>query len=134
MSYVTDFLPMILDFMNDDPCFGVYHQATNPVYDPSTSTNNYTNVDISVQVILQDLTRNSNGLSSVFGTEILAGDKECMMLPPEYFSLSPSSLTVNTTSDTMTVAGILYKVVNMKSADPTGASSILYQLMLRRQE
>lgn len=119
--------------MRDDPCTGIYHKYTpTGTYDTSTSEMIVTQVDIPCQVLLQDLTRNFNGLSSVFGKEILAGDKECYLLPPNKANSYALPLVIDTTSDRITIAGVLYKVEVCKSADPTGANPILHQLMLRR--
>lgn len=132
MSAESDFLPMILEFMRDDPCTAIYHKYSQGTYNPATSDYTTIQVDIPVQVLVQDLTRNSNGLSSVFGEMILAGDRECYMLPPNKADNFAMPLTIDTTSDRITVGPYTYKVQNMKSADPTNVNPILFQLLIRR--
>ncbi len=132
-SAESDFLySVIIPFMQDDPCIATYHKYQQGAYDPATSEYTTTQVDIPVQVLVQDLTRNSNGLSSVFGSEVLMGDKECYMLPPNKGSSFALPLAIDTTSDRITVGGISYKVTNSKEANPTNQNVILYQLLLKR--
>lgn len=132
MSSESDFLPMVKLFLLDDPCTAIYHKYNQGQYDPATSEYATVQVDIPVQVLVQDLTRNSNGLSSVFGSEVLAGDRECYMLPPNKGSGFALPLDIDTTSDRITVGPYTYKVQNMKSADPTNINPILFQLLIRR--
>lgn len=118
--------------MADDPATGYYTKYQQGAYD--TATSEYANIPVEVpcSILLLDLTRNNNGLSSVFGTEILAGDKECWMLPPEKADNTTMPLVIDTTSDRLRVGNITYKIVTMKEANPTGANPIAYQFMLRR--
>lgn len=133
MSAESDFLvPCILEFMKDDPCTAIYHKYSQGVYNPATSDYTTVQVDIPVQVLVQDLTRNSNGLSSVFGELILMGDRECYMLPPNKSDSFTLPLDIDTTSDRITIGAYTYKVQNMKSADPTNSNPILFQLLIRR--
>lgn len=132
MSAASDFDRMILDFMNDDPLTGIYYQYSDPVYDTTTGENTSSETQTPVRCILLDFDRVTNGLSSKFGTEILAGDKELYMLPTQKADAVASPIIPNPTRDRITVAGISYKIVISKSADPTGAAPLLYNFMLRR--
>lgn len=133
MSSEQYFLPMIKQFMRDDPTTAYYIKYTQGAYDTMTSEFTTITVETPCQCLLQDMTRNSNGLSSVYGKEILAGDKECYMLPPEKANISSPALQIDTVNDRVRIAGITYKVCDMKVADPTGSNPLLYQFMLRRQ-
>lgn len=126
------FISAILSFARECSTTATLHKYGDNVYDVSTGENNPTVSDISCKVILQDLTRNSNGLSSVHGKEILAGDKDCFLIPPNLFDSNQPALDINPTIDKLTVAGINYKIENIKVADQTGDSAILYQILLRR--
>ena len=132
MSVADDFDRMIYDFFNDDPAIGYYIQATTPVFNPETGDNESPDVETPVQIILLDLMRTSNGLSSKFGTEIVAGDKEVYIRPPEKTNSSATPLVINTVSDRIRIAGITYQVVVMKEATPTGTSPLLYDMHIRR--
>jgi len=132
MSSADDFDRMIRDFMNDDILFATYHQYSNPVYDTTTGENTVTQIDTSVQCIILDFNRMSNGLSSKFGTEILQGDKDFYMYPTNKADPLATPIVPNPTSDRITVSGITYKIVNMKECNPQMNAPLLYNLMLRR--
>ena len=132
MSAANEFQSMILQFMQDDPTTVYYTKYTQGVYDPTTSLFTTTAVEIPCSAIFQDLTRNNNGLSQVYGKEILEGDKDMYLYPPERANPSATPLTIDTTSDRVRVGNILYKVAVVKSADPTGNAPLLYNMMLRR--
>lgn len=118
--------------MRDDPAIGYYQKSIQGSYDPSTGDYSTSLVEIPCSIILEDLTRNSNGLSYDFGTDIIAGDKNCYLLPPEKADPTVMSLVIDTVADRIRVGAQIYRIENMKSADPTGANPLLYQLMLRR--
>jgi hypothetical protein len=137
MSAQSDFNTMIADFFNDDPQTATYHQYEQGFY--STVSSKYTSVqvDTTVKVITLDLTRNSNGLSSKYGTDILAGDKDVYMSPMVWGVMPFRAVLENinfpdTTSDKITISGVLYKVCNAKVLDPTGASPMLFNFLVRR--
>lgn len=131
-STEDDFMRMLFDMFSDDPATGYYQKFSTGSYDPNTGENIQTMTEIPVQIILQDLTRNSNGLSYDFGTDIVAGDKNCYVLPPNKVDSSQPQLMIDTVADRLRVGTLVYRVENMKSTDPTGSNPILYQLMLRR--
>lgn len=132
MSAANDFSRMILDFMRDDPLTAYYIKATTGAYDPSTGEVAVTTVEIPVQAILLDLIRTNNGLSSKFGTEILAGDKEVYVLPPEKADPLAIPLVVDTTSDRIRIGNTTYKIEVMKEANPSASAPLLYDLLIRR--
>lgn len=132
MSAAGDFDRMILDFMNDDPLFATYHQYGEPVYDTTTGENTVPETSTTVQCIVLDFDRTTNGLSSKFGTEILAGDKEMYMLPTNKANPSAPLIIPNPTSDRITVGAVKYKIVIMKEANPQVSAPLLYNFMLRR--
>lgn len=131
-STEEDFTRMLLETFADDPATGYYQQFTDGSYDVSTGENTTVMTETPCRIILEDLTRNSNGLSSAFGTDILAGDKNCYLYPPEKVNPLLTHLVVNTNGDKLRIGSTAYKIINMKSTDPTGSNPILYQLMLRK--
>lgn len=133
MSVASDFDRMILEFMQDDPLTAVFHQITSTgAYNPATSEPVTTQVDTNVQGILLDLDRNSQGLMAAVGKEILVGDKMFYMRPVEKTNPSATPIVPNPTSDKITVANITYQIALVRSADPTGAAPVLYEMILRR--
>lgn len=132
MSSTSDFDKMVLDFFNDDPLSVVYKQQVTGAYNPATREPSVTVTSITARGILLDLQMMANGLSSKFGTVISAGDKELIMLPTEKASLNAASLSPDPTQDRVVVSGIEYKVVNMKTIDPSGVAPLVYFLHIRR--
>lgn len=118
--------------MNDDPLSVTYQQQTTGAYSPSTGTAATTVVDIAARGILLDLTLSGNGLTTKYGTSIVAGDKELYMQPIEKTNLSSLALSPDPSEDRVVVAGITYKVVNMKEINPSGTNPIAYFLHVRR--
>lgn len=131
-SLESDFMQVILDFFNDDPAIGYYIKTIQGTYNPLTSSYDSTVIEIPVSIIFVDLTRNTNGLSYDFGTDIQTGDKCCYLLPPNKVDPLVPPLVIATVGDMIRVAGITYRVINSKDANPTSANPLLYQLMLRR--
>lgn len=131
MSASADFDRMILDFMQDDPLTGIYHQYTQGSYDPATSTYNTTQIDTPVQCLIQDLDRINNGLSTKFNTLIVAGDRELYMRPVEKTNPLATPIVPDPSSDRITVNGVTYKIFISRVSDP-GSIPILYNFLLRR--
>ncbi len=132
MSTISDFDRMVMEFMQDDPMTATYIQQGEMVFNPSTGVNSSLEIRTTVSGILLDLTMQSNGLTSKFGTAIVAGDKEFLMLPPEKADPLATALIINTVSDRVIVAGISYTVIAMREANPTGAAPVLFDLHIRR--
>lgn len=132
MSAESDFLRMIIDFMNDDPMTATYHQFAQGSYDFSTDTYTTVPIDTPVRAILLDLDRTNNGFSSKFNTLISSGDKELYMFPTQLADNLAAPIVPDPTKDSITVAGIKYKIHVVKSADPKGSNPLLYNFLLRR--
>jgi hypothetical protein len=132
MSAASEFDNMIREFFNDDALFGTYIQYGTPVYDTTTGESTTSETQIPVQLIFLDFDRMVNGQSSKFGTDILQGDKDCYMYPTNKADVLAPLLVPNPTSDRITVAGVTYKIVVMKEANPQMNAPLLYNFMLRR--
>jgi len=132
MSTESEFMGMIMEFMYDDPMIMQYIKSAAPTYNVATSTNSTTHVEINTRGVLLDFTHTNNGLSSKFGTEILSGDKELYMLPPNKFDPLQPPLAIDTTQDQCRIGGVMYKCMVMKEVNPTGSNAILYNFLIRR--
>ena len=132
MSAASDFDFMILQFMNDDPLTGTYHQYIQGDYDTDTSEYTTVQVDTPVSCIILDFDRMVNGVSSKFGKDVLQGDKDCYMYPVEKADPLATPIVPNPTSDRITIGGIIYKIVVFKEANPEANAPMLYNFMLRR--
>lgn len=131
MSAEELYLPMLMEFFQDDPLTVTYIRQANGAYNPSTSEYEYTTLTTPCQAIIQDLTKTMNGMSVKFGTEIVYGDKELYLLPPEMTDSYALPLTIDVASDKVLVGNVEYKVVNVKEINP-GNKTLVYNLMLRR--
>lgn len=129
---MRDFDAAVLEFIQESGFTATYVKQTQGEYDPATGTVGTTVVEIPVQVILMDLTLQSNGLSTKYGTLVEAGDKELFMRPPHKTDPAQPILDIHPASDTVKVGTTVYKIVTMKELNPTTSDPILYMLYLRR--
>lgn len=99
-------------------------------YNPETGIAVGSKIVQSVKAALLDLTLQSNGLSLRYGTEVLTGDKEAYVIPPELTGGVPVTFTPGV--DTLTFEGVAYTIVTFKEANPGAGSAFVYFLYLRR--
>lgn len=105
--------------------------AASGTYDPTTSS--YTpaaSVTTSVKVVLLDYSASQNGTYVNENTLIQANDKQCYMdakINGVDLATKPSPA-----GDTITAAGQTYRILNVKEYNPTGAYTIMYDLLLRK--
>lgn len=122
----------VIEFMNESPLTAVYIQKMVGEYDPATGEAAETVVEVPVRAILMDLTLQSNGLSTKYGTLVEAGDKELYIQPPNKNNPQSAPLAVQAGSDRVRVGSIEYKVITFKELNPTGEDPILFSLYIRR--
>lgn len=132
MTTASDFDRVVLEFMADDPLIAYYISVISGEYDPSTGTSPTTTIMTPVQALLLDLTKTTNGLSVKFGTEVVEGDKELFVRPPEKTDIYASPLVINTAADRIKIGNVEYKIANMKEVNPSAANVILYDFHIRR--
>lgn len=120
----------VLSIVSELGTTGTYTSITQGSYDPVAGTTGVMKSSQPVKVVLFDLTLQSNGMSLRYGTEILAGDKEAYMIPPQ--KTGGAAVTVSPGVDKLTVAGVAYTVVTFKELNPTGSDPVVYFLYLRR--
>lgn len=128
---MNDFDIAVMEFMQENPLTAMYIKAVGE-YDPTTGEVVETVTEIPVEAILMDLTLQSNGLSTKFGTLIVAGDKELYVRPPNKTNPLNAPLVVDSANDRVRVNGFEYKVVTSKEVNPTGVDPILFDLYIRR--
>lgn len=129
---MNDFDIVVRDMMAEFPTQGVYIQEVSGTYDPSTGEVTSTTLETPVEVLVFDLTLQSNGYSVKFGTLVEAGDKNILVRPPNKTDPAAPPLVLNPGYDRVRVAGITYKVLTAKEVNPTGSDTILYDLYVRR--
>jgi hypothetical protein len=109
---------------------GTYTSTTEGSYDVSTASVTRVELNQTVPMVLVDLTLQSNGMSTKYGTQVLAGDREAYVIPPHKYGGQQVSITPN--SDRVTFGGVTYTVVTFKDANPSGTDSWVWYLYLRR--
>lgn len=128
----ADFDFVVAEFMRDYGTTGQFIRTVTGQYDPNTGTTPTTVTEIDVEVILMDLTLQSNGYSVKYGTLVQAGDKDIYMRPPNKVVPYMMPLEINPATDSVRVNGIVYKIVTMKEVNTTGTNAIVYSLYARR--
>lgn len=123
-----DFHLTVLELMHEFGTTGIYVKVKPGTYDPNTGTNTAVTVEAAVQLIVMDLTLQSNGYSVKYGTLIQAGDKEIYIRPTDQMKL----LGIDPASDSVRVGSVTYKIVSFKEVNPTGTDPIVYSLYVRR--
>lgn len=123
-----DFHRTVLELMDEFGGTGTFVKVKEGTYDPNTGTTSAVTVEATVQLIVMDLTLQSNGYSVKYGTLIQAGDKEIYIRPTEQMKL----LGIDPASDSVKVGNVTYKIVSFKEVNPTGTDPIVYSLYVRR--
>lgn len=127
---MQDFDAAVAEFMVEMGFEGTLVKRVVGEYDPSAGEPSMTITNIPVKMIILDLTLQSNGYSTKYGTLVEAGDKEIYMQPPQKNGYELSE--INPASDTVISQGIEYRIVSTKDVNPNGVSPILYTLYVRR--
>jgi hypothetical protein len=125
-----DFAYAVQQFMDES---GFTASLTQPTGSYNAATGSMTTVDTvtPVRAILMDRTLQHNGLGEKGSTEILAGDKQMFVQPPQT-PTGPTILNIDPTKDTVLVGSVRYKIVTLKEINPTSSYPMLYELYVRR--
>lgn len=130
---MNDFDLMVLEFIKESGATGAtLTQTLEGTYNPSTGTVATTTNVYPIECILTDLTLKSDGLSVKYGTLVEAGDKELYLRPPHKTNGLTVPIAISPASDRVTVAGVTYRVMDLKEVNPTGADPLFISLYLRR--
>lgn len=104
-----------------------------PVYDPETSTTTENRVTYTIMGVALDYKQQINGWGTNTNTQILSGDKQFWCNPITAKIAGVASAFAPDPSTTEVVVGIdTYKVVNIKSVNPSGNNVIAYEFQLRK--
>lgn len=131
MADFTDFDEALSEFFDEFGFEATYLKYENS-YSSTTLKNTQTVTEIPVEAILLDLTLQSNGLSTKFGTLVMAGDKELYIRPPNKTDPSAAALTIDPANDRVKVNGVTYKIVTMKEINTTATEPLVFDLYIRR--
>ena len=131
MTDFTDFDEALAEFFEEFGFEATYLKNGNS-YNSTTLKSTQTVTEITVEAILLDLTLQSNGLSTKFGTLVLAGDKELYIRPPNKTDSSADPLAINPSTDKIRVNGVDYKIITMKEINTTSSEPLVFDLYIRR--
>jgi hypothetical protein len=131
MNQSNDFDTAALAIVQEFGGTGTYTRYTVGAYNPATGKATRTTTSQTVKVAITDLQLRSNGTSLKYGTEVVAGDKEAYLIPPEKTG-GTSIAPIDVVNDTLTVGPYTYTIVSYKETNPDGTTPILYSLYLRR--
>jgi len=127
---LPDFDAAALELVSEMGTTGTYISVSKGSYDPETGTVVPASTPQTVKLAVLDLTLQSNGLSLKYGTEVLAGDKEVYMIPPQ--KTGGAAISVNPGADKVVVGGVTYTVVTFKEVNPTMTDPVVFFLYVRR--
>lgn len=131
MADFTDFDNALSEFFEEFGFEATYLKHEDS-YSSTTLKSTQTVIEIPIEAILLDLTLQSNGLSTKFGTLVLAGDKELYVRPTNKSDPIRPSLTIDPSKDRVKVNGVEYKIVTMKEINPTATEPLVFDLYIRR--
>jgi hypothetical protein len=130
---MEDFDLTVLEFIKDYGAEDAYIvQPSTGAYNPATATAAGNPTLLPCEGILMDLTLQSNGMSTKYGTVVEAGDKEFMMRPPHKTNAYETPVTIRPSEDQLVIGDITYDIVTLKELNPTGTNPVLISLYLRR--
>jgi hypothetical protein len=133
MTDFSDFDKAVGEFFNDFGFEATFLKAVDGTYNTATGRNEgATTSEIPVEAILMDLTLQSNGLSTKFGTLVQAGDKELYLRPTNKTDPVLLPLVITPGKDKVKVSGVVYNIVTMKEINTTASEPLLFDLYIRR--
>lgn len=130
--YPQVFDEVVLEFVRELGAPAQYVSVKPNTYSPTSATATNTTTVFDVKAILLDLTLQSNGYSTKFGTLIQAGDKNLLVQPPHKIAGGTPLLEINPATDKIVFAGITYSIVTYKEINPAGNDPLLFDLYVRR--
>lgn len=113
--------------------FTVYNTSGDSVYDPETGIITENKQTFTIMGVLTEFTQLTNGQSTNTNTQVIVGDKRFYCDASTAKIAGVAAAFVPNASTTEVVVGVVnYKVVNVKSVDPSGNNAIAYEFQLRK--
>lgn len=113
--------------------FTVNNTSGDSVYDPETGIITENKQTFTIMGVLTEFQQLTNGASTNTNTQIIVGDKRFYADPTTARIAGVAAAFVPNPSTTEVVVGTVnYKVVNIKSVNPSGNSVIAYEFQLRK--
>lgn len=109
------------------------HNSSEGSYNPSTGEYTATVQTFNLKGILMDMPLHRNGMQVKAGTMIQDGDKLLFVVPaPGMLEVPYLTSMENVSADTVKTGTTVWRVYNVKTADPDGSGPIVYEFYLRR--
>ena len=113
--------------------FTAHNTSGDSEYDPETGIITENKQTFTIMGVLTEYTQLTNGQSTNTNTQILVGDKRFYCDPSTAKVAGVATAFVPNASTTEVVVGAdTYKVVNIKSVNPSGNNVIAYEFQLRK--
>ena len=131
MAGLSDFDETVLFFMEEMGGSATLIFQGSGTYDVATSSYLTTETEMTVRAIMMDLTLQSNGLQTMNGTLIEAGDKRLYLQPANKSDPNMVMPIIHPNKDKIRMGGVVYKIITVKDYNPTTSNSVLLELYVR---
>lgn len=106
---------------------------TTGTYDPDTGSVSETQTDYTVKTVILDYPAYNIGDKSEYNTLILAGDKQCFMMPYSKSNPPATEPLVNANKDILIDnLGTEWKIITKKEMNPSGTDVVYFEFHLRK--
>ena len=90
-----------------------------------------TETSVAVKVLFGEFPQTNSGEKQAFNSNILQGDRYCIMQPAEKASI-PADPKLIFNDSSIIFGGTEWQVANWKQLNPSGIDNVLYELHLRK--
>lgn len=125
---LNDFHRMVLEFFKDFGFTTTYEKTTATPNDDTGGVDIVVE-EIEIEAIQLELPMSSNGSGTRAGTLIQDGDQVLYVKPTDRFN---DVVLIDPSSDRVIINGVSWKIVSVKSHNPTASDCILYELYIRK--
>lgn len=131
MSNTSDFDEVVQYFMNEFGTSAFILQNVQGIYDTTTSSVQTSVNKIAVNTLQFDYIPRKYGSTFLDNSLIQEGDKEILVQPVEKSNPDALPFVVNPSTDSYMVGNQTYKIVAIKSYNPSNSDNILYVMYVR---
>lgn len=132
MGVFSDFDQVVSEFMQEWGFTAIYQKTTYSAPDDTDGTVANIISQIPIRAIRSELFRPLNGSGTMPQTAIQEGDLILYVQPTEKTNVLAEKLEVNSSADTVVIAGVSWNIVTVKTHAPDPSDVILYELYIRK--
>jgi hypothetical protein len=126
-----DFHRMIAEFFVEFGFTTTYYSVGQGVPNDSNGTITTPTTEFPIEAIKMELPRPTNGITSNANSQIQEGDQILYIRPTEQADVFADAIVANPTSDYVLINNTRWKVVAIRSYDPSAEDNILYEMYIR---